>query len=47
LEYTQKHDKIKTDFCKKENINLIRIPYYNYSKIEEILQEVLKVGDAE
>lgn len=35
---TQKHDKIKNLFCKKNKITLIRIPYYQYDKIGEILE---------
>ena len=28
LEYTQNHDKIKTEYCEQNNIDLLRIPYY-------------------
>lgn len=35
-------DTIKNDYCKKNNINLIRIPYWKFDKIEEILKESLK-----
>lgn len=28
LEYTQYHDKIKTQYCATKNINLLRIPYW-------------------
>lgn len=31
------NDQIKTDFAKKENIELIRIPYTDFDKIEEII----------
>ena len=34
-------DKIKNDFCLKQNIKLIRIPYYHYHKIEVILDKGL------
>lgn len=30
---TQKHDKIKNEYCKTHNIPLIRIPYTHYDKI--------------
>jgi hypothetical protein len=30
-------DKIKTDYCKSNNITLIRIPYWDYNNIKEIL----------
>ena len=39
--YTQHHDKIKNDYCKKNNINLIRIPYTRTNNIEKILEEKL------
>lgn len=32
---TQKHDNIKTQYCKNNNIKLIRIPYYNYNQLNE------------
>ena len=38
---TQRRDKIKTDFAKTENIKLIRIPYTDFNKIEEILNKEL------
>lgn len=33
----QKRDKIKTDYCLTNNIPLIRIPYWDFDRIEEIL----------
>jgi len=33
----QKHDLIKTQYCLDKNIDLIRIPYWKFDKIEEIL----------
>lgn len=35
----QMYDKIKNDYCNKNNINLIRIPYWNFNKIKEIIIE--------
>lgn len=35
---TQDHDNIKTQYCKDNNINLIRISYKDYNNIEQILQ---------
>mgnify|MGYP000889784531 CR=1 FL=1 len=35
----QKHDNIKTEYCKEHNIKLIRIPYWDYDNIEKILNE--------
>ena len=37
LKYVQYHDKIKTDFCKKNKINLIRISYKD--NIDNIIYE--------
>ena len=37
LEYNTKHDKIKDDFCKANNIKLIRISFEDYDNIEDIL----------
>jgi len=35
----QERDKIKTEYCKKNNIKLIRIPYTEFNNIEKILKE--------
>ena len=43
LEKTQKHDKIKNAYCNEHNINLVRIPYWDFSKIESILIEKLNL----
>lgn len=50
FELVQSHDKIKTEYCKEQNIQLIRIPYWEKNNIEcflfdnlldlNILQEV-------
>lgn len=44
LEYVQGHDKIKNDYCKENNIPLIRIPYtkVNFIKLEDLLLETTK-----
>ena len=34
-------DQIKRDFCNKNNIKLIEIPYWNFDNIEEILEREL------
>lgn len=39
--YTQYHDFIKTNYCKSNNISLIRIPYTEINNIENILKEKL------
>ena len=38
---TAKNDKIKNEYCKNNNINLIRIPYWDYDNIEMILDNIL------
>jgi very-short-patch-repair endonuclease len=37
LEYVRKNDEIKNRFCQENNIKMIRIPYYDYDKIDDIL----------
>lgn len=37
LSKTKKNDKIKDNFCKTNNIELIRIPYWEFKNIEDIL----------
>ena len=43
FETLQRYDKRKDDYCKKHGIKLIRIPYWNFDNIEEILQRELEV----
>jgi hypothetical protein len=38
LKVTQKHDGMKNQYCKEVGIKLIRIPYWQYKNIEEILE---------
>lgn len=40
-ETLQIHDKRKNQYCKENNIPLIRIPYWQFDKIEEILEKWL------
>lgn len=35
VEKTKKHDKMKNDYCIANNIKLIRIPYFDYNKINK------------
>jgi hypothetical protein len=35
-------DVIKNNFCEKNNMKLVRIPYYNYNKIKETLNGCIK-----
>lgn len=39
----QKHDKIKNQYCKDNNINLLRIPYWDGNNIEEIISKQLNL----
>lgn len=41
LENTKKNDKIKDKYCHNNNIYIIRIPYWNFDKIEFILKNEL------
>ena len=40
LEYIQKHDQIKTNFCKNNDIKLIRIKYSRKLKDSDILEKI-------
>lgn len=42
-ETTIKHDKIKNQYCKDNNINLLRIPYWDGNDIEEIITKQLNL----
>jgi hypothetical protein len=38
------HDKIKNEYCLKNNIKLIRIPYFDYNKLtKEYLAELMAI----
>lgn len=41
FELTNRHDKIKTKYCKDNNIKLLRIPYTELDNIEKILSDNL------
>lgn len=41
LKYTQKHDKIKDEFCKSNNIPIERIPYTKLACIDKVLDAIL------
>lgn len=38
---TKTNDKIKTKYCKDNNIYLLRIPYWDFNNIDQILTETL------
>ena len=44
LKESQKRDKIKDEYCKNNNIRLIRIPYWDLDNIENILKQELNLG---
>ena len=39
---TKIHDTIKTIYCKENEIKLVRIPYWDFDRIEEILEKELE-----
>ena len=41
LKNIKRRDKIKDDYCLKNNLKLVRIPYFKMKKIEEIIKEVV------
>lgn len=40
FEKTKLHDSIKNEYCKNNNITLIRIPYWKFNNIETILDNI-------
>jgi len=43
LLYQQHNDKLKNTYCKNNNIKLLRIPYWEFDRIEEILENNFKI----
>lgn len=41
LKITQERDRIKDEFCINNNINMVRIPYWDYNNIDNILASEL------
>ena len=41
LKYQQKLDNIKNQYCQQNNIPLLRIPYWEFDNIKQILSEEL------
>lgn len=41
---TQKHDKIKNEYCELHNIELLRIPYWEGSNSEDIIKNKLNIN---
>ena len=45
FEYTQRHDNIKREYCKNNNIPLIEIPYWEFEDLEYfIFDKLVKIG---
>lgn len=40
---TNSHDEIKNKYCKNNNIDLLRIPYYDFKKIETLITNFLEI----
>ena len=41
---TREHDKIKNNYCKSNNIKLLRIPYWEGNNMEKIIKDSLKTN---
>ncbi len=41
LKYIQRNDSIKNEYCQNNNISLLRIPYWDFDNIEQILNKEL------
>lgn len=42
--YTQNNDRIKNNYCIKNEIIFIRIPYWEFNNVEDILLEILDIN---
>lgn len=47
LDERVRRDKVKTEYCQKNNIKLLRIPYWEIDNIESILNDWLFLNDTE
>jgi len=48
IEKIQKHDRLKTELCKKNNVTLIQIPYYiSYEKMQDFIIKECKNNSVE
>lgn len=45
FETLQIHDELKNQYCKNNNIKLLRIPYWEFNNIETILKNELKIKE--
>lgn len=45
LENRKYNDKLKTDYCKANNIKLLRIPYFEFNNIDSILDDFFVHGN--
>lgn len=43
LKIQQRHDKIKNDYCNNNHIDLLRIKYTDFNKIEDIINDKLSI----
>lgn len=44
-EYTKKHDEIKNNFCIENNVNIIRVPYFEFENMDSFLfDKFIKLG---
>jgi len=43
LNITQNNDKIKDKYCKENNIDLLRIPYWDFDNIDVLIDDFIKV----
>ena len=44
LPEVQRRDKIKTDYCKNNNIGLLRLPYYEKDNFEAMIIDTLHIN---
>ena len=45
LEEVKENDRIKDEYCKNNNIPLVRIPYWELSTIEKVIKNIIEKYD--
>ena len=45
LDRQQEHDRRKDEYCKLHDIDLLRIPYWEFDNIDKILNEKLNIKE--
>ena len=46
FEKRQQKDREKNEYCKNNNIDILRIPYWDFNNIEKIIKNKLKINSS-